>query len=522
MLVKRFIVAGTLLAIAGFFLSCTSNNYSGDVNRELDAAGDNRTELQKAITHYDSLGDSLKLEAAFFLIGNMEDHAYGTYALRDSSEKDIYLNVLDHPDYDAVIVYLDSIENERGELDFGRDEKIEDIVTISADYLIDQIDWAFRAWQEKPWAANLSFEQFCDYVLPYRGSGEPLESWREYFWEKYQGIEDSMETPSDPVEAACLINDDVRSYFTFDPRFYLHPTDQGLSEMLSNGLGRCEDMTNITIYALRANGLAVTSDYTPYWADCGNNHAWNAILAADGKVIPFMGAEANPGKYNLSHKMAKAYRKMYSKQKDNLAFQDNKQEKTPRWLSGKSYQDVTADYVDVCDVTVEFDKEIPDSVNFAYLCVFNSGKWGAIHWAKIENKTATFTDMGISIAYLPALYLDKEVVPWGNPFILHDDCNVEKLEVNTDQTISVSLTSTTRRKQLASTDGVAVSSLDPGTEYELSYFNDGWQSIDKAVAGEEPLVFDSVPVGYLYWLVAKDSDREERIFTIEDNSQLWW
>lgn len=37
-------------------------------------------------------------------------------------------------------------------------------------------------------------------------------------------------------------------------------------------------MTNLAIFAMRANGLAVTSDYTPFWADSSNNHAWNAIL----------------------------------------------------------------------------------------------------------------------------------------------------------------------------------------------------------------------------------------------------
>jgi len=144
-----------------------------------------------------------------------------------------------------------------------------------------------------------------------------------------------MADPSDPIEAAVLINDDIKSWFKFDPRFYYHPTDQGLSEMLENGMGRCEDMTNITIYAMRANALGITSDYTPYWANSGNNHAWNAIVAPDGKVTPFMGAESNPGKYRLANKMAKTYRKTFSKQKNNLVFQKKKQEKVPGWLAGK-------------------------------------------------------------------------------------------------------------------------------------------------------------------------------------------
>lgn len=511
-----------LVCISFTDLSADALDYPPEVAEALDAAGDHRIELEKVLEHYASADDSLKLQAAYFLVSNMEGHCYVTYMLCDSSENKIEFNVLDYPDFDALIAYLDSLEDERGELNFKKDKKIEDLNTISADFLINQIDYAFRAWREKPWAESLSFDQFCQYVLPYRGSNEPLESWRETFWEKYQGIEDDMTDPSDPVEAAAIINDDVKSWFSFDPRYYLHPTDQGLAEMLETRLGRCEDMTNLTIYAMRANGLAVTSDYTPYWANSGNNHAWNAIVTADGKAIPFMGAECNPGKYRLASKFAKVYRKTFAKQKDNLIFQERKQEGVPRWLAGKSYVDVTADYSDVLDVEVTFNREVPDTIDVAYICVFNSGEWKPIHWGRIEGSTVVFTDMAPDIAYLPALYVNEEILPFGQAFILGEDGSKRILSQSGEETISTRLISTTRRKQEISTDGIAVTFLTAGKEYELFYWLDGWQSLGKEVAGAEPLVFDNVPAGCLYWLVEEDSDNEERIFTIENGDQVWW
>jgi len=507
------------IGIAG---GCGGDAYSPEVSKALDEAGDNRVELDKVLTHYVSEGDSLKLQAAIYLIANMEGHCYVTYRLHDTSGADVEFNVLDYPDYESMKATCDSIEARLGELDFERREKLEDVQSITADFLINQIDYAFQAWHEKPWARNLSFDAFCEYVLPYRGSNEPLEAWRETFWQMYEDIESSMADSSDPIEAARLINDDIKSWFRFDPRYYYHPTDQGLSEMLANRMGRCEDMTNLTIYAMRASGLAVTSDYTPHWANAGNNHAWNAIVTADGKATPFMGAEANPGQYRLANKLAKVYRKMFAKQRDNLVFQEKKQEKVPRWLGGKSYKDVTADYVDVCDVTVTFTQEIPDSVDIAYLCVFNWGEWKAIHWGRIENGAAVFTGMGRDIAYLPALYMNEEIVPFGAPFILGDDCIIRELQPEDDNTITASLVSTTRRKQEVSTDGIAKAFLTPGQEYELSYWEDGWQSVSKKVASDKPLVFDSVTSGCLYWLVVEGSDKEERIFTIEDGTQVWW
>ena len=331
-----------------------------------------------------------------------------------------------------------------------------------------------------------------------------------------------MADENDLIEAATIINKDVRSYFGFNERYYLHPTDQGLSEMLKGGFGRCEDMTNLAIYAMRANGLAVTSDYTPYWANTGNNHAWNAIANVNGKVIPFMGAEADPGSYRLANKPAKVYRKMFGKQKENLIFQEHKQEKVPRWLAGKSFIDVTVGYVDVCDVTITFEREIPDSVDIAYLCVFNSGEWKPIHWGRIENNSTAFSDMGVDIMYLPALYLNEEIVPYGPPILLEDNCDMNEFSKKSAGNVTANIGYTTVRTLQVSTNGTIKKKIDKDKKYELSYWDDGWQSLGKSSSAKNGLTFDNVPAGCLYWMVADNSDEEERIFTIENGKQIWW
>ena len=515
-------VAAGLLCVACATTEDPARGYSKAFIAALETAGENRAELEKVLDHYAAVGDSLKLRAAMHLIANMEGHSYVTYKFVDTAGTEVVFNALDYADYPAVQAAGDSIEERRGELDYKRKATTEDLDAIKADFLVEQIDYAFKAWRERPWAGGLSFDDFTAYVLPYRGSNEPLEPWRKTFWDMYTDLAPRMTDSADPVEAAALINDDIKSWFTFDPRYYYHPTDQGMTEMLAAGKGRCEDMTNVTIYAMRANGLAVTSDYTPHWANTGNNHAWNAIVAPDGRVIPFMGAEANPGAYRLVNKAAKIYRKTFAKQPQNLCFQDNKQEKMPGWLAGKSYVDVTPDYLDVCDVTVTFERDIPDSINIAYLCVFNSGEWRAIHWGKIIEGQTAFTDMGKGIAYLPALYMNEEIVPFGPPFVVRTDCSLEEFQPQMDNNAPVTLSETTLGHWSYSTESIAIAPLTPGQEYELCYWDDGWHSITTAVAGDGPLGFDDVPANGLYWLTAIDSDREERIFSIDGSTQIWW
>ena len=493
------------------------------VTAALEKAGANRAELERVLTRYRDAGDDLKFRAAAFLIENMEGHSFAELAFYDSTHTAVPFDVLAYPDFTTLEAAFDTLEAAHGPLDYDARAVFKDLEMMKADLLIENLDLAFRAWREKPWARQLSFDDFCAYVLPYRGSNEPLESWRRFFLARYANLVTRMQDPSDPIEASVLINRDLNRWFRFDPRYYYHPTDQGLSEMLKVKLGRCEDMTNLTIFAMRANGLGVTSDYTPFWADASNNHAWNAILDRQGKVIMFMGAEADPGSYRLSGRAAKVYRKTFALQRDNLAFRKSDDEKVPGWLGGKNYSDVTAAYQPVANVTLALQKAVPDSVHHAYICVFNTGEWQPIHWAPIEDGRATFTDMGMNIAYLPAFFVHQKVVPAAPAFILQSDGIVRPLVARPGTSMRLRLVSTTRRAQVESTDGVQPTFLEPGREYELFYWKDEWVTAGKALAGTEPLEFADVPEGVLYWLLPTGSSRdEERIFTYESNAQVWW
>jgi hypothetical protein len=485
-------------------------------------AGSRNALLTELTEHYSSDGDSLKRLAAKYLIENMEGHGFVNYELRDTSGQSVDFSIFNYKTYEGLETAFDSLEDKFGFLDFEKKEFIADSAVITPGVLIDHIDWAFTAWQTRPWAAGLSFQQFLEYVLPYRGSNEPLERWREPMYHAYDDIESRMRNPKDPIEAATLINRNLMSWFKFDPRYYYHPVDQGLSEMKATKLGRCEDMTNLTIFAMRANGLAVTSDYTPYWANSGNNHAWNAIVTPEGEVIPFMGAEANPREYKLANKLAKVYRKTYSINRENLAFQVSEGTELPGYLSSKSCTDVTAAYTTVKDMTMTLDASCPDTVKILYLCVFNSGEWKPIQWGKVDGNSVRFIDMGVDVAYLMGYYSNKEIHPLYDPFLLMQDGSIVTLNADTSKSISLQLASTTRVTQDASTDGTNSLKLTPNQKYELFYWNQGWQSVATLRADSSALEFNSVPEGALYWLVAKDSDKEERIFTYEDGRQIWW
>ena len=67
-----------------------------------------------------------------------------------------------------------------------RPQKVQDVKIVTAGFLIQNIDSAFVQWKEGPWARHLDFEDFCEYLLPYRISNEPLEYWRDMLSGKYR------------------------------------------------------------------------------------------------------------------------------------------------------------------------------------------------------------------------------------------------------------------------------------------------------------------------------------------------
>lgn len=505
------VVLGSMGAAVVAAGGCASG-WSPKVHSALALAGDNRPELERALTHYRDTGEAQKLAAAEFLIANMPGHGFVLAAFYDEDDNEIAYDALDYANYKEARDAIDALEAEHGELHYARKRFDDDIETITADELIENIDLAFEAWTTKPWAESLSFEAFCESVLPYRGSNEPINSWRQACMDRYADIPSKMIDVANVSEAGGLIQKDASAWVGFNELYYLHPTDQGFDEMRERTLGRCEDMTNMQLYALRANAVPVAADYTPWWADRDNNHAWQVFLDAEGK-----------GSAALFSRAAKVYRKTYSIQRDSLAMTRHPDEKAPRWLSGKNYRDVTDEYMETADAVVSLTEPVPEGAAHAYLCVFNGGAWRAIHWGRIQSANVTFTDMGRNIAYMPAYFVADELVPAAPAFILTKAGLVRPLIADGSRPITLELTATKPETKDADSKSTFPSLVvKPDQGYELFVWENGWTSLGKHTGSTDPIRIDSVPGNGLYWLVADGSRKLERIFTIVEGKQVWW
>jgi hypothetical protein len=62
-----------------------------------------------------------------------------------------------------------------------------------------------------------------------------------------------------------------------------------------------------------------------------------------------------------------------------------------------------------------------------------------------------------------------------------------------------------------------------GKTYELYYWDNKWVSVGIQKGSGLPFKYQDVPSGGVYWLNCLDcNSSEERIFTYENDRQIWW
>jgi hypothetical protein len=307
----------------------------------------------------------------------------------------------------------------------------DDVEYITADYLIANIDLAFKVWQEAPWGKYISFDAFCEEILPYRVSTEPLENWREKalasFADPYKDLLKNEKMTA--VEACCKIND-LLPRCKIDPDF----PPMSYSQLMATAKGTCANITALAAFSMRALGIPVTIDFTvrwamPFWSRSG--HSWNSVRDSSGNHISFMGADSNPYQphQGTTHRKSKAYRRMYAKQQNISTPEQN----IPPPLRG-NFADVSAEHTDMAnEIELPVIHPLPTHNGYAFLATRHAKEWYPVAWGETDGKTMRFANVGKGVTYLPVWYADGVQTPAGNMFWLDSNGKAISIDSNTQK-----------------------------------------------------------------------------------------
>ena len=418
-----------------FSASCITDTSVSDV---LDSAGSNRSELESVLDHYQTVDPNpQKLLAAKFLIENLPAHY--SYAGKE---------ICQYYDYAAGILADKSLtpEQQRDSLLIITDSKYRDLPNntvpdaqvVKAAFLIDNIDKSYTQWSTCAWAAHLTFEEYLEWLLPYKATElQEMDAWRDTLLAHFgNGLVNPVKNDVE-YGTAIGVADMIRSAASHGLNRYGLYTRAGLP-LLSAYLqvhqtyGDIPDYTLTAVLAFRSAGVPAVLDETPVGSRGTAATKWYVILSDRGEELTSEWDLATMigGGFFPYERGPKVYRTTFAINKKRMEYRRKAKYVYPFELGRK---DVTSTYFLTSDLSISVDKNVRKQIKDKYVYIASavrdeSNPWRIIDFGEIRHGKACFQDMGREVLYTVMGYDGKQLVPITAPFILQKDGNLKYLD----------------------------------------------------------------------------------------------
>ena len=428
--IKSGFVMLLIVALGSFIIKkmIYREEYASSLEVALRAAKSNRSELEKVLHHYQRTpDDSLKYKAARYLIENMPFYSYSVGEQLNNYK--LYYLWLKEGKGKSPEEVADSVKKVFGPI--GSTIRKRDILEIDSAYLCNNIEWAFKVWQEQPWGKNISFDCFCEYILPYRIDDEALAYWREIYYEKYNSLLDSLRISNtldkeDPVVAASYLIERLPNkehiFTSVTPTAFGHIGPEYV-QYLS---GSCREVTDFGVYLFRALGIPCAIDFIPMSGSGSAGHFWLVTWDKNGEDYKMDFPEplqlVRKSWWYVMDMSAKMYRYTFSVNRElyeSMAIYG--EELYPFWRLPK-FKDVTHGYAQYYKKEMKIPseqiyKEKCDG-KIAYLCLSSRDSWIPVDWTEYDRNNLVFRNLKKSSMMRVATYENGALHFVTDPFIV--------------------------------------------------------------------------------------------------------
>jgi pimeloyl-ACP methyl ester carboxylesterase len=165
----------------------------------------------------------------------------------------------------------------------------QDLESLSANFLRDNVSLAYEAAKESAWAKKIPANIFLTDVLPYASVNELRDNWRRRLHELCKPM---VKDCNSAAAAAQLINQKLFRQLKVKYSTKRRIADQGPLETMETGVATCTGLSILLVDACRSVGIPARIVGTPLWMNNSGNHTWVEIWDGDWH---FTGAaEADP------------------------------------------------------------------------------------------------------------------------------------------------------------------------------------------------------------------------------------
>lgn len=398
-------------------------------------------ELERILEYYQ--GDEEKLKAAKFLIENLPYHE--GVVCTDLEPQKLAYELFGSGKY-SQFQSRDSVKRRYGYWGV-KNPRFQSDIYIHPDFLIENINWAFKVWKEQPWGKNVSFEQFCEYILPYRVGNEELVPWRERIYNQFQPIIETLPNDSNKQDPTYIVTALLDTLIK-EP---FHFTGEISSEIrVGPGIvdtrgGSCLDLADMMVYICRALGVPCGIDQMPMRGDNNAPHYVNFIEDSNGETFYFSIHYRMPRIFHctlIRDIFGKMYRHTFSVNREMFKQTNYSPKEVYPTFRNPCFKDVTKFYTRhgcwrlKVPVNILFGEKSAENRNsLYYLCMSNRMSWVPVHLTKLDKDTLIFDECLGGVVYCIGKYdADwNELTMVSEPFFVEkDSCRIRYFSPSTE------------------------------------------------------------------------------------------
>jgi hypothetical protein len=220
-----------------------------------------------------------------------------------------------------------------------------------------------------------------------------------------------------PVEAVHALWQTMHSqrwvYWDKKPKNYEIPG--ALSLLNDCFIGDCYELSNRSIYILRALGIPCSIEGYLQFPYGQGHHLWNAVPDMQGNTWEFS-LNAYPPRPAKREKpvMGSVFRYCFGVQKESLPVLSGSRKDLPPLLNNAFIKDVSENYLHDVVLTIKASRwGKKDDV--LYLCTFGFENWAPVAWTFWQDGEFTFRSVEKDMLYLPAYYKNGQLISAGPP-----------------------------------------------------------------------------------------------------------
>lgn len=304
--------------------------------------------------------------------------------------------------------------------------------SVSLRTLYSDITKAVDTWEESPWKDSVSYEMFCDYILPYRLMHESVkQGWRDTLYNKYHPL---IANVQDMKTAFEIIHDTISNSFK--------QTDIGIPYTLSVidldkiRHGNCAQRCVYEAAVMRSLGIPTAIDGLHEWANYSTSgHTWVALVTKNGTYTIARGDSVlrknNPidsSVFDLKFDLEPNHRfheilnfKKTCTRVIRYSFRHHKKEFNDTNADSLTVNRFTNPFV--MDVTNEYMRtnsiEVKSAGKYNYLCTFKTAYgWIPSMFATSDNNTCVFNNVVDSVMFVCGHFEKGKLVVDSQPFFV--------------------------------------------------------------------------------------------------------